>query len=110
MAASKMADLDQDDVERKISDWVKDPHDTFFFRKATQTDNIPDHPSDAVAKNLLERYGNTLCLLDGTYKTTKYALPLYFLVVKTNVDYMPVAECVVEDEMSTSLQEALEQV
>ena len=26
-------------------------------------------------------------MLDGTYRTTKYALPFFFIVVKTNVNY-----------------------
>ena len=34
-------------------------------------------------RQLLAKYGNNLCLLDATYKTTKYALPLFFLAVKT---------------------------
>ena len=36
---------------------------------------------------LLERYGNEISMLDATYKTTRYSLPLFFVVVKTNVDY-----------------------
>ena len=31
-------------------------------------------------KNMYERYGNHMILLDATYKTTKYALPLFFVV------------------------------
>ena len=38
-------------------------------------------------KRIYRRYGKDLVLLDATYKTTKYSLPLYFLVVKTNVNY-----------------------
>ena len=38
-------------------------------------------------RRLLSKYGNDICLLDATYKTTRYALPLFFLAVKTNVDY-----------------------
>ena len=38
-------------------------------------------------RRLLNRYGNAINLLDATYKTTKYAIPLFFLAVKTNVDY-----------------------
>ena len=33
-------------------------------------------------KNMYERYGNHMILLDTTYKTTKYALPLFFVVVQ----------------------------
>ena len=59
---------------------------------------------------LLKMYGNTICVLDATYKTTKYALPLFMLVVKTNVDYIPIAELVTEDEVSETILEALEVV
>ena len=38
-------------------------------------------------KRLYQRYGEHLVLLDATYKTTKYTLPLYFLVVQTNINY-----------------------
>lgn len=34
---------------------------------------------------MFHRYGNQLGLLNATYKTTKYALRLFFLVVKSNV-------------------------
>ena len=43
-------------------------------------------------RRLLRRYGNELKLLDATYRTTRNALPLFFLVVKTNVDYKNIAE------------------
>lgn len=36
-------------------------------------------------RRLLNRYGNELSLLDPTYRTRKYSLPLYFLVVKRNM-------------------------
>ena len=32
-------------------------------------------------------YASSLIMLDGTYRTTKYALPFFFIVVKTNVNY-----------------------
>ena len=38
-------------------------------------------------KRLYQRYASHLLLLDAIYKTTKYALPLYFLVVKANVNW-----------------------
>jgi len=47
-------------------------------------------------------------MLDATYKTTRYALPLFFVAVKTNVDYEPVAAFVTQDESTASIQEALE--
>ena len=56
---------------------------------------------------LLLKYGQDLAFLDATYKTTKYALPLFFIAVKTNVDYIIVASFVVQDETTESIQEAL---
>ncbi|XP_061188387.1 uncharacterized protein LOC133196526, partial [Saccostrea echinata] len=47
-------------------------------------------------RHLLYRYGNSLCFLDTTYRTTKYALPLFFLAVKTNVGYSVAAEFIVQ--------------
>ena len=37
-------------------------------------------------KRLFARYGNELVLLDATYRTTRYTLPLFFFVVKTNIN------------------------
>ena len=48
--------------------------------------------------DFMKRYGNELILLDATYKTTRYALPLFFMVVKTNVDYQIVAPLVIENK------------
>ena len=39
-------------------------------------------------KRLMTRYGNKMTLLDATYKTTKYSLPLFFLVVKKQMSIM----------------------
>lgn len=58
-------------------------------------------------QELLRRYGNEICLLDATYRTTRYSLPLYFLCVPTNVNYMTVATFIVESEDTPSIQEAL---
>jgi hypothetical protein len=49
-------------------------------------------------RRLLAKYGNDLCLLDATYKTTRFAVPLFFLVVKTNVDYQVVGSFVTQGE------------
>ena len=46
-------------------------------------------------------------MLDVTYRTTRYALPLSFTVVKTNVDYQIVAVFVTENETEDIIQEAL---
>ena len=59
-------------------------------------------------QELLVRYGNTICLVDATYKTTQYDLPLSFVCVRTNVGYIIVAEFIVETEHSDKISEALE--
>ena len=45
--------------------------------------------------------------MDTTYKTTKYSLSLFFLCVKTNVNYTVVAEFVIESENTDQIFEAL---
>ena len=56
------------------------------------------------------RYGNNLCLLDATYRTTKYALPLFFVAVKTNLGYSEVGESVVQYETAEAIQTGLETI
>ena len=58
-------------------------------------------------KRLFARYGNELVLLDATYRTTRYALPLFFSVVKTNINYQVVAVFITENESEDSIKEAL---
>lgn len=48
-----------------------------------------------------------MTLLDATYKTTKYSMPLFLLCVRTNSGYMPVAEFIIERENASSMTEAL---
>nr|XP_047146875.1 uncharacterized protein LOC124819377 [Hydra vulgaris] len=62
---------------------------------------------DKWQKRLLLRYGTELLFLDATYRTTRYALPLFFLVVKTNTDYQDVAIFVCESETTEAITEAL---
>ena len=50
---------------------------------------------------------NTISLIDATYKTTCYELPLFFICVRTNVSYSVVAEFIVQSENAENIQEAL---
>ena len=59
-------------------------------------------------KEMLAKYGNTLALLDATYKTTRYDLALFFLCVRTNVGYSVVAEFVTQSETAHQIGEALQ--
>ena len=58
-------------------------------------------------QNLMRKYGNEICLLDATYRTTKYDLPLFFVVVKSNTVYQVVASFIVSEETSEQISAAL---
>lgn len=58
-------------------------------------------------RNLLVKFGNIITLIDATYKTTKYEVPLFFLSVKTNVNYVVVAEFIIQSETADEISEAL---
>ena len=57
-------------------------------------------------QRLLHKYGD-ICLMDATYKTTRYALPLFFLCVRTNVSYQVVGTFVVQYSTTEAISEAL---
>ena len=58
-------------------------------------------------RRLLGRYGNSICLLDATWKTKKYSLLMFFVVVKTNVNYQVVTSFVLQDDTTAAITEAL---
>ena len=58
-------------------------------------------------KWILEKYGNEICLLNATYKTTKYSIPLFFLAVKTNVDYQIAGSYAMQDETTDAISKAV---
>jgi len=117
--------IDQENLLLKLSSWqTTRPSDSFLFRPYTDNSTLSIIDSDEVTcssggrsglllvhqtewqKRLLNRYG-TMCLLDATYKTTRYAVPLFFLCVRSNVDYVVVASFVTQYEDSASIAEAL---
>ena len=61
-------------------------------------------------KHIFNTYGNQLVLLDATYKTTKYALPLFFLVVKTNVNFQVCPVFVIQEESTDMMLKTLNTV
>jgi len=86
---------EEDDVEElKVDDGTSNKGLIFVHQTSWQ-------------RRLLNRYGNELSLLDATYRTTKYSLPLYFLVVKTNMEYKVVASFVTQSETTDAVKEAL---
>lgn len=55
----------------------------------------------------MSRYGNEIMLLDATYKTMRYEFPLFFLVVKTNVNYTAVGAFITQKETTAAIEGAL---
>lgn len=59
-------------------------------------------------RDLLRMYGNEVCILDAAYRSVKHPLPLYFVLVPTNVNFVIVASFILETEDKESVREALE--
>ncbi len=133
LVAGKYSGLDQLNLEIKLNKWKEDdPTAHFYFRKCSEAQTIDIKKSsqdgEYVGKSedkeptmqntflfvhqsqeqqrLLKRYGD-MVLLDATYRTTKYALPHFLVVVRTNVGYKPVAEFICENESAIAISEAL---
>ena len=98
LAKCKLAKKDQENAGMLVENWKvsADLNDKLHFRRysvGSTSRNTPASLSDDVQRpstllfvhqmawqqRLLLRYGQDICLLDATYKTSKYALPLFFL-------------------------------
>ena len=64
------------------------------------------HQSNEMCR-LYRKYCVHLILLDATYKICKYTIPLFLLVVETNVNFQVVAIIILEDQSSELLTQAL---
>ena len=51
-------------------------------------------------QRIMHIYGNNLFLMDATYTTMKYIVPLFFIAIKINVGYAVVADFVIQNESS----------
>ena len=59
-------------------------------------------------KELMNKYGNNITLMDGIYRTTKYGFPYIFLTVKTSIgSSMVVATIIPQYENEDLLVEGL---
>ena len=125
--ACQLSKLDQENLQLKIEQWKKENPDSLFHFcpykevELTNEDDVNSPGQDGSSapqtllyvhqepwqQDLLKRYGNTISLMDATYKTTKYELALFFVAVKTNVGYSVVAEFVVQSETAEEITKAL---
>ena len=115
--ACQLSSLDQENLKLKIDKWKsQNPKSLFHFRPYKETDTDKEDSiyqtllyvhQEPWQQELLKRYGNTITLMDATYKTTKYELALFFVAVKTNVGYTAVADFVVQYETTEQIAAAL---
>lgn len=93
----KLSKIDQVNLAEKIKLWKeKSPSSNYYFRPYKPNNDPPENllyvHQENWQRNLLIKYGNEISLIDATYKTTKYALPLFFVCVKTNCGYSVVGK------------------
>jgi len=95
----KLTKLDQENINCLVNKWRDSGNlgDKILFRPYvagsevildTVDENVPVIKSSQSLlivhqmewqRRLMLRYGQEICLLDATYKTSKYALPLFFV-------------------------------
>ena len=98
--ACQLSKFDQENLRLKIKHWKQDnPTALYFYRPFISSEDTSSSSEDnsnqtllfvhqeAWQQDLLSKYGNTISLMDATYKTTKYEIALFFVTVKTNVGY-----------------------
>jgi len=131
--AMQLSVIDQENALRKIERWSEiSPSSRYFFRPykemkskpmetmQCQSNSTAESLDDCYEESLLWvhqepwqqqlmlKYGNIISLMDATYKTTQYDLPLFFISVRTNTGYCVVAEFIVQSESSEYIKQALQ--
>ncbi|XP_052097298.1 uncharacterized protein LOC127732258 [Mytilus californianus] len=121
LTKTRFSKNDQQNLQCLVRRWEAEYKlDTFFLRlgsdgkqKEKSNDDIEEVPQflfvhqSETQKRLLNIYGQEICLLDATYKTSRYDLPLFLVCVNTNVGYSVVASFIVANENRYTIQEAL---
>ena len=111
--ACQLSKFDQENLKLKIERWKQDNPTSLYFYRPFINSEVSDNSQTLLfvhqevwQQDLLSRYGNTISLMDATYKTTKYEVALFFVTVKTNIGYSVVAEFVVQSETKENISEA----
>ena len=116
--ALKLSKLDQHNLRLKIDEWKVDQNSSLCFRPyAVKESSLKDDTEFPELQQkllwvhqtkwqgeMLVKYGNTMTLIDATYKTTLYDVPLFFVTVRTNT---VAAEFIVQSETNEDIEEAL---
>jgi len=132
----RQAIIDQDCLLKKIEKWREsDTTVKIYFRpkskdvetnkvKSVLSENNPGEGNDfdVVVENinsfifvhqtkwqqdLMQQFGQEIIILEAVHKTTSYALPTFFLVIKTNLNYQIVATFIIDSETTIAIKEAL---
>ncbi|XP_053392117.1 uncharacterized protein LOC123539246, partial [Mercenaria mercenaria] len=108
------SDDDQKNLIAMVNQWKLDkPEDSIFFRPAGQDKDTDVNTSllfihqTEFQRCLLRRYGQQMVVIDSTYKSTKYDVPLFIICVDTNVGYYPVCFFLLSRETIEGISEAL---
>ena len=118
--ALQLSKLDQENLTLKMEEWSKSNiNDHYLFRPylKRETNDVNDEVQFDLSllwisqqkwqKELIARYGNHISLIDATYRTMKYELPLFFVCVRTNVGYSVAAQFITQSECTEQITEAL---
>ena len=105
--------VDQEHLQNLVEEWKQnEPTDNIFFRPQQSTEDknakLLFVYQSSWQRQLLKLYGNSMTLLDGTYRTSRYDIPLYFLCVRSNVKYIIVATFLPAKDSSEHIEEALQ--
>ena len=91
-------------TKKKMKTWISN-----FMRLMQLRQFLPamEKRCPCKMKNMYKRYGNHMILLDATYKTTKYPLPLFFAVVKTIVNFQVCCVIVLQEDSTEMITKDL---
>ncbi|XP_053391069.1 uncharacterized protein LOC128553893 isoform X2 [Mercenaria mercenaria] len=115
MRLTQFSSEDQENLLQCVNKWkLENPSDHYFFNPSPSDTDEEDTDRAFIFVHqtwwqqvLLRRYGNEICLLDATYKTSKYDIPLFFVCVSTNVGYSIVGTFLIPNEKTESIQRGL---
>ncbi|XP_065224452.1 uncharacterized protein LOC135848469 [Planococcus citri] len=103
---NRTSNIDQVALQSKVDNWAADESANIFYRPHDTEHDFLLCYQTAWQQKLLQKFGN-IALLDATYKTVKYALPMFCLAVKTNVNYCIVGMFITLSETADKIEEAL---
>lgn len=106
---------DQENLLHKVRCWQERFPDDKFKCQLRLEDEISGAETQRflfayqskLQRRLLAKYGK-ITLLDATYKTMRYSLPLFFVCVRTNVNYQVVGAFIIQNETKDEIKAGLE--